>query len=233
MFLAEDGSSAPAPSAGSCSNHPGARRNESIGMESLILLGFDVRAPLVHQKAIWTDERRSTFLLRPEVHLPISVDRDVWPALALNPDEGYPLFLWASVSEMLAAFPEAARSESGSPLIIEIAVVTTHQEFSTYWEQIMFGRLDREVDAALKIATGRLGYDVADRYFVSALSNCMLHPEELAVIRRDWSHAVNLWGLFEKDEDARSFRAVADRLIPEHAPFETYRVCKVEIMAIR
>jgi hypothetical protein len=108
-------------------------------MDSLIVLGFDVRKPIAHQKILWTDERRSKFLIRPEVQFPLAVDRDVWPALALNPDESYPLYLWGSVGEVLAAFPGAARAESDVPLIFEIAVVATHQESATYWAESFLG----------------------------------------------------------------------------------------------
>lgn len=197
-------------------------------METLIVLGFDVRRPIAQQ--IWTDERRSKFLIRPEVPLPVSVDRDVWPALALNPDDSYPLFLWGSVSEILAAFPEVRRSESDSPLIVEIAAVAAGQESSTYWERIIFGRLNLEEDAVLTITAECLGYDVADRYLVSGLSNCMLFPEELAVVRKDWSEAINISGLFGEVEVAKAFRAVCDRLIPEHAPFEVYRIRRIELV---
>ena len=198
-------------------------------MESLIVLGFDVRRPIALQKVIWTDERRSKFLIRPEVQSPISVDRDVWPALALNVDETYPLFLWDSVGEIPTAFPEVARQDSDSPIVIEITAVGTNRESSVYWERIIFGRVKREEDRALKITTECLGYDVADRYLVSGLSNCMLSAEEMAVIRKDWSTAINMWGLFGDPGAAEAFREVCNRLVPEHAPFEVYRMRKVEI----
>ena len=198
-------------------------------MESLIILGFDVRRPIAQQNATWTDERRSKFLIRHELRSTISVDRDVWPALALNVDEMYPLYLWGSLSEVLMAFPEAARLDSDSPIVIEIAAVCTQKEPLMYWEGIICGRLNLEEDRALKVTTECLGYDVADRCLVSGLSNCMLSEEELAVIRKDWATAINTWGLFGDSKAAEVFREVCNRLVPEHAPFEVYRMRKVEI----
>lgn len=198
-------------------------------MESLIVLGFDVRGPIALQNGIWTGERRSKFLIRPEVRSPISVDRDVWPALALNADETYPLYLWGNVREVLMAFPEVARPDSDSPIVIELTAVGTDREASVYWERIIFGRVNREEDRALKITMECLGYDVADRYLVSGLSNSMLSEEELAVIRKDWATAINTLGLFGDSKAAEAFREVCNRLVPEHAPFEVYRMRKVEI----
>jgi hypothetical protein len=149
--------------------------------------------------------------------------------LAVNPDESYPLFLWGSISETLAAFPELARPGSHSLVILEIAVVATEEQSSKYWEGIVFGRVNPEKDSTLKITQESLGYDVADRYLESGVSSFMLFPEELAAIRKDWLEAVNVWGLFEHAEAAKAFRAVCNRLIPEHAPFEAYRMRKIDV----
>jgi hypothetical protein len=164
-------------------------------MEKLTVLGFGIRQPVITQASLWTEERRSRFLIRPEIPLPISVDSDVWPAIAVNPDETFPLFLWGSISEILAAFPKASRAGRRSPVIIEIAVLATDEQSSKHWEGIFFGRLDTEKDSTLKIVPECLGYDVADRYLVSGVSNCALSRKELAVIKKDWSDAINVWGL--------------------------------------
>jgi hypothetical protein len=198
-------------------------------MEKLIILGFDVRRPIAHQNSNWSGERRSKFLIRPDIRSPISVDPDVWPLLKANPDESYPLHLWGSVSDILAAFPEAARWGEDSPAILELATVATDEQSLGYWEGIFFGRVKPENDSAIQIASECLGCDVADRFLVSGLSNCMLSQEELTLIRKDWSKLINTWGLFDNSETAKGFRAVCNRLVPEHAPFETYRVRRVEI----
>lgn len=188
--------------------------------------------PIAHQDSRWPGERRAGFLIRPEIESPISVNPGVWPVLARNPDENYPLHLWGSVSEILAAFPDAGHCRSDSPAIVEIAAQATDGRSSAYWEGIPFGRVGPEDDSAayaVDIPLESLGYDIANRYLVSGLSNCMLSPDELAVIRRDWSRAINPWGLFDDSGLATAYAAACDRLIPEHAPFETYRIRRIRI----
>jgi len=199
-------------------------------MEKLIIIGFDLRGPIADQNSSWSEQRRSRFLVRPEIPSPISVDSAVWPVFAGNPDRTYPMQLWGSVSEILAAFPQAAQADCNSPTIIEIAVITTDLQSSRRWEGTLFERVRPEKDSAVEIALDCLGFDVADSYFVSGLSNCMLSVEELSSVRKDWSEAINSWGLFGDSGAAKAFRAVCNRLIPEHAPFETYRMRKVKIV---
>lgn len=204
------------------------RGDKPISME-LTLLGFGLRRPFAEQHSNWPEERRSQFLIRPEVPIPISVDCGVWPVFVANPDKTYPLHLWGSVSEILTTFPDTERNLIESPVIIEIAVAATDKPSSAYWEQMFFGRVEVEKDRNLDITRDCLGYDVADHYFVSGLSNCMLPGDELTVIRTDWSEAINSWGMFRDLKSAIAFRAVCNDLVPEHAPFETFRIRKVTI----
>lgn len=199
-------------------------------MEEVIVLGFDARIPVAQQGALWNDTRRSDYLIRPEIPSPISVDRAVWPAVSVNPDEGYPLFLWGSVNDVVGAFPNVGRA-GDAPVIIEIAVAATDREASGYWEGIISGRVDARKDRRFTLAQECLGYDVADRSFISGLSNCKLSAGELAELKKDWSRAVNAWGLFGDTEDAKAFKAVCNHLIPEHAPFEAYRMRRITITA--
>jgi hypothetical protein len=108
-------------------------------LEKLIIIGFDIRGPIADQNASWSEQRRSSFLIRPEIPSPISVDSSVWPVFARNPDRTYPMQLWGSVSELLAAFPRAAQADCNSPTIIEITVITTDEQSSRRWEGIFSG----------------------------------------------------------------------------------------------
>ncbi len=198
-------------------------------MDKLIILGFDIRRPIADQNSSWPEERRIKFLIRHEVPAPISVDVGVWPAFATNPDETFPLQLWGSVSDIVTTFPDATQWRSNSPVIIEIAAIATGEQSSEYWEGILLGRVEPEKDKSLKVTPEVLGYDVADRYLVSGISNCMLSADELVAVRKDWSEALNVWGLIENKDAAEAIRAVCDRLIPEHAPFETYRLRRIVV----
>lgn len=54
-----------------------------------IVLGFDFRRALHGSLPAgeWPDQRRSQHLLRTDVHIPLSVDTNVWPSLFIFEDE--------------------------------------------------------------------------------------------------------------------------------------------------
>ena len=195
-------------------------------LERIVVLGFDARSSL-NGPSGWTNERRSQFLIRTDILQPASVDRAVWPALSTRSNPEHPLDLWISFSRLLAIFPQLARDAGVSPVAIEISVIADEQAFD-YWENTFFGQARPQDDNRLKLTAEELGYDIADRYLVSGLSNCMLSPHELADIRRTWSEQINLFGLFSSTANAAAFRQVCDRLIPEHAPFFVYRIRKIK-----
>jgi hypothetical protein len=88
------------------------------------LLGFDVREVPQVAAGLWDGARRTTFLLRPEVRWPLSVDTLVWPSrfdagqgiglpapererlylagIPLPPDAGPNAGLWEDAARMLA-----------------------------------------------------------------------------------------------------------------------------------
>jgi|SRR5579884_84926 len=194
-------------------------------MSTEIFLGFDLRQPLAGQIDSWTKVRRAEYLIRPEIATPISVDRCVWPAVSVNTDDQYPLFLWGSMTEL--------REHSLHPLeggvMIDIAALPSTEDSLNYWQRIMFGRADTDKDSSPQYEVEIFGYDVADRYLVSGLSNCRFSDSEMGHIRHDWSWAINVWGLFDRPDLATSFAALCNSLIPEHEPFEAYRLRRIII----
>jgi hypothetical protein len=70
-----------------------------------------------------------------------------------------------------------------------------------------------------------LGYDVADYYLMSGLSNCGYSPaEEAASLTPAWAPLLNEWHLFGRPADATAFAAVTADRVPEHAPFYAYGI---------
>ena len=66
-----------------------------------------------------------------------------------------------------------------------------------------------------------LGYDVADEYMLSVLSNCGFPPglENVAELRAEWGPRLNEFHLFRSLDDAILFKRFKDpRLRQEHAP---------------
>jgi hypothetical protein len=140
-------------------------------------------------------------------------------------NEASPVYLWGSASEALDAF---APSNAAPPVLIEIAVARTEQ-LPTGWLDAFEGTLHAGKNGAVKLQTQEYGYDVADRYLVSGLSNCMLPSADLDGVRRAWAVYLNPYGLFSKQSDAVRYTTFCDRLVPEHAPFLAYRIARVVI----
>ena len=190
----------------------------------VLVIGFDIRAAPNAPNG-WDDDRRSRFLIREDVERPLSVDRSVWPAIDPGRNEDNPLFLWRSVHRILAEHPGLAAPTSG-PAVIEIGALEDEQS-GGYWQRVFHGYLRTEEDAVLVIKFSALGYDVADRYLLSGLSNCALPRDDLALLRQKWVGRISPSGLLQREEHAKEFKEVCDRLIPEHAPFCAYRIRKV------
>lgn len=200
-------------------------------LERIVVLGFDARRSL-DGLSDWTPERRSRFLIRENVRQPASVDRAVWQAVSDDGNSERPLNLWPSVRQLLKAFPPSSQDATGTPHIIEIAVLADKQA-SAYWEAVFCGWVRPEEDVALRLAMRELGYDVADRYLVSGLSNCMLSSDELTDVRREWRERISPVGLFSTVADAAAFAPTCDRLTPEHSPFFVYRIRSVVVRRAR
>jgi hypothetical protein len=197
-----------------------------------IVLGFDLRKPISGATSDPPREDRARFLIRPEVSGPASVDPDVWPQVAAQRAQGYPFPLWGSVSEILRSCPGLGLPGPGEPSIVEIAVVVDEPS-RLNWEGALLGWLRPGDDSALALASTRLGYDVADRFLLSGLNNCMLSPKELDYARQRWAPQINSVGLFEDEGEALAFSTACDSIVPEHAPFYPYRIQGVLLSGTR
>ncbi|HEX2873610.1 MAG TPA: hypothetical protein VHP33_20265 [Polyangiaceae bacterium] len=69
-----------------------------------------------------------------------------------------------------------------------------------------------------------LGYDVCDASLLSGLTNCGYSPAERDELARVWGTRLNRWHLLEGMVAAEDFRALSDKRVPEHAPFQVVAV---------
>ena len=201
----------------------------------LNLLGFDQR---LHVKqfgaATWDEERRRTYLLRPEIEWPMSVDRRVWPSifglyydasakrsisfLAAEPDPemwNY-LDLWANLSEMQTWYARHGAGESIAVVPVAIGVFLeglNPQE--AFWPTS---------DTPLPSSAKLIGFDVADFSLTSAVSNCGYKEQAAEVLRPKWRDRINDHGLIVTVEDAFEFKQVSDQRVREHSPFYVFAV---------
>jgi hypothetical protein len=211
-----------------------------------ILLGYDIRfQPKEDQEKFWTQERRNMFLIRPEILTPLSVDKSVWPSAFIYDNSfayveksnliyvGNPSFhqeaigLWEDYANMVKFFEEQSKQEKRSiqPVSITLLANKTFKDDS-WWNAV----LDTPI---ILDAPNRdwifLGYDVADRDFISGLSNCGFEKKEVARLRSKWASKLNNYGLFSVVSDALKFRVLSNRRCREHSPFFVYGLFQIKM----
>jgi hypothetical protein len=200
------------------------------------LLGFDARE---HPEYPFTPpipaDVREEFLLRPDVGDPFSVDSHMWPTVfhysghldkllgppnrdLLSADPDCDGRLWMSLSRMLARLSQAGRKA----VIISVELLApegiTVNEFPS---PLIYSRTD---PAGIPVGSELLGYDAANVGFMSGLSNCGYTEEERGILRPQWEGKINEHGLIKTEEDALTFREIADKRDPEEAPFWVFRL---------
>ena len=206
------------------------------------MLGFDAREMWVNSSMMWDDARRNKFLYRPDVVKPLSVDIAVWPSVfeyytGLKPPYvGFYQDLWEELEHLRHCLMASKDLQGRRYWLIAISVVT--EDISTNhmqaWESLLAGTIpgDATVQPSKVPATKPsdvgvewlfLGYDVADQWSTSALSNCGFLPDEdVYGMRKMWSSRLNDFHLFDSLVEAREFQAFANRQASEHAPFFIY-----------
>lgn len=188
------------------------------------VIGFDVRQ--TSGRAQWSAERRSAYLLRPDVTRPLSVDVMVWPQAASLGQSEHPLGLLGSIQQALTLYPDLLSRGEDTPALIEIAVVADLKGCSASFEYLDSYLFPSE-DQSLDYETPILGYEAADKNLISGLSNCQLTDNELSKARRTWASGVSANGLFRSGEVAAEYKTFCDAAIPEHKPFEVFRIRSV------
>ncbi len=68
------------------------------------------------------------------------------------------------------------------------------------------------------------GYDVADKFLVSGLSNCGYSADEISRPRERWGRFINAKGLLVSLEEATQFGQFADERVHSHAPFHVFGI---------
>jgi hypothetical protein len=198
------------------------------------LLGFDFRARQSDVVSEWPAGRRSTYLLRENLRWPLSVDRAVWPSLfhfeprdPLRSSEGIDVQAKSVVQLGVGLWEDRASMEHvlkekfvGPDAGLRVAIELWYEELAGDPE---WDFLATQIPAADQVAQGwqHLGYDIADRYLVSGLSNCSYNAEDRAALK-EWITDINDFGLIENSNRAREFRILTDKRVPDHAPFFVY-----------
>jgi hypothetical protein len=187
-------------------------------------IGFDAReSELDGRKAPIPVQVREAFLLRPEVELPYSVDRHVWPSVWSMSDEPQTdgSGLWLN----LARLQESLIGHERTAILIgiELLVPNDPPSFGFPYSLIDSTPEPRSVPEG----STYLGFDVADAGFLSGLSNCGYSEAERAELRPKWQDRINDFGLLKSEQGALEFRELSDVRAPEHAPFWVFRLSRL------
>jgi hypothetical protein len=212
-------------------------------MPTLDLIGYDAREMCFDLANTWPPDRRSAYLLKTDVPRPLSVDTAVWPSvfgaspgLGLYREErervGLPGLvlpgwygpnggLWSSVADMLAYLgPRVA----GAACNFEVVAVTLSPELAAPPGGPPYCSGQFAADDQWNF----LGYDVADKFLLSGLSDCGYAASERPGLIARWAKCLNEHHLFTGAADACTFKLVADARVPEHRPFYVYAVwCQI------
>jgi hypothetical protein len=183
-----------------------------------LLMGIDVREHPAGPDAEWSDARRQTYLLRPEIARPLSCDRRVWRACRLADGAFAECLPWVGV--------EGVRQRAVGPCaLIAISLRADSVEDEARARA-------RGCEGEVEVGPGWrfVGFDVADDA-ISGLSNCGYRQDEVGDLRATWAPRLNAHGLFEDVADALSFRGLTDERVPEHAPFAVHGIWIVELLA--
>jgi hypothetical protein len=196
-------------------------------------IGYDSRALPEHLGGEWDDARKQAFLLRPDVEQPLSVDTMVWPAMddLVFPDS-HEQFGYGFLGLVARAIPPEACS--GVCVAIGTYPDTWTPVQKTVWDSTIRSKEGRNIGVDYLMgetvsapdpgAFEFLGFDVADAFLLSGLTNCGWKSEEANDAWARWATHLNEAHLFKDRTAADEFARYADTRVSEHAPFYVYGI---------
>lgn len=207
---------------------------------SEFLLGFDIRrVQIVPDYHTHVETEGRTSLMKEHLKLeprsnPFTIDTlishslfqedGVLGALELLPKKSFMhecLDLWEDIERLRTAFASirAILPPSALESIVEIAVsidLGSIEREKEYWEPLIGATVLPRVPDNFY----RFGFDVADSYMLSAVSNIFFHRTKTFPDR--WVTHLNQFSLFDRMSDALDFQTFAERTNKEHSPFFVY-----------
>ncbi len=174
-----------------------------------------------------------SLFLRPEIPVPCSSDRNIWPSVF----DYYP-DLWEHTGTerdpRLITVPGGPECSGGFWLtkdLMRAALVASDREVECITLEIFIPE-DADVDTVpsplvyaqatpkeLPAPANRLGYDIANAAGFSGMLDCGYTDEELAEFRPTWAPRINDCGLLDTLDDALAFLEITKARTPEHGPF--------------
>jgi hypothetical protein len=194
-------------------------------------VGYDARDYRDDFATLWPEKRRQEFLYRLDVRKVLSVDPRVWPSVFAALKQPPPSHqesvqeLWASENAVRSALSASVLREALPAFRTTVVTLIWDGAESRY---PLAGQLGELVNPPSNNAAWQLvGFDVADVFLLSALSNCGFLPgyDDADALRKQWAPHLNEFHLFSQPETASAFRRASDvRLGDDHAPTFVYGI---------
>jgi hypothetical protein len=190
------------------------------------IVGYDARENWYTLQDAWNEQRQQGFLYRLDIVKPLSVDTRVWPTIFESeqrndpPDRFGVLTTWSDLAALRAAVTreyQAAPMRAWRMIAITIVLGPYLEKDAEPWTRPLPPVSPPELDPSWVF----LGFDVADQWLLSVLSNCGFVPglDDVEGLRAAWGPRLNQFHLFPRLDDAIEFKRVSDqRLAGEHAP---------------
>jgi hypothetical protein len=191
-----------------------------------IVIGYDAREYFdSNSDFIWEKERIDRYLLKTNLKKPLSVDVMVWDSIfhlssiSLPTWIGWRQQLWDSLERLM--------------LFIQSQPIHQPYRVTAITERVFEdekSRLEALYGIQLAIKSDSwifLGFDVADEWLLSGLTNCGYRFDEHEILRNIWQGKLNQYHLFDTYEDADMYREMTNTRVKEHAPFSVYGIYRV------
>ncbi|WP_133511282.1 hypothetical protein [Candidatus Thiosymbion oneisti] len=206
------------------------------------ILGYDAR---VSGRKI-DDRLKSNFLYRLDGAEVYSIDPMIWPSvfdachLSKPSYTGFWPDLWDNLDALtkylspIKALQKIPFCIIGVELLYDICTIEEKRE----WDALLGGCASAGIQKTLKDNVSLaspcvreenwsfLGYDIADRYGLSGLTNCGFDPniENVGELRLRWAVHLNEHHLFDDIDRAVEFKDWSNIRVREHAPFFVYGI---------
>lgn len=194
------------------------------------IVGYDAREYWRTMDQSWPERRKQKFLYRLDVLKPLSVDTLVWPTIFESEQRPAPVGFegfqdcWADLFELQGAVTLAYQEKPMRAwrMVASVLLLGPYcQDDDVPWSSRLppVNPDERGSDWVF------LGYDVADQWMLSALSNCGFLPglDDVPKLRAEWGPRLNKFHVFRNLDDAIRFKHFSDeRLRDDHAPCFVY-----------
>ena len=190
------------------------------------IIGYDARE-FSQNLDTWSEQAREGYLYRLDVVKPLSVDAMIWPSIFSAdhrppplPHVGFQSF-WSEFARLRTAVTTAFEEKPLSEYRMIAATLVLDPDANS--QAVPWDERIPPVDPDRREPDWKfLGFDVADQWALSGLTDCGFVPglDDVRALRQRWAPLLNKFHLFDRYSDARDFRRFSDeRMKDDHAPF--------------